>query len=192
MENAKVYKLTNDTSDKIYIGSSASQYLSIRMNVHRQMCKDISGRRDAKLYLYMREIGVTHFKIELIEKYECKTKEELKTREQYWIDQLKPELNMFNAILQDKEYYKSRRNKDTQKATCKKYYEENKEEISEKGKNYREANKEEINERRKKYRDDNRAKIQDKKKEPITCSCGAILTKGHLSRHLKSSAHRMS
>ena len=98
MENAKVYKLTNDLDDKIYIGSTNNQYLCTRMNSHRQLCKDLSGRRNTTLYNYMREIGIEHFKIELIEKVKCENKNQLREREQYFIDELKPELNMFRAV----------------------------------------------------------------------------------------------
>jgi group I intron endonuclease len=128
MEYGKIYKITNDVNTKIYIGSSTYQYLSSRMNLHRQMCKDVSGRRNTVLYNTMREIGVSHFKIELIEKYTCNTKQELVEREQYWIEQLQPELNMFRAIA-NPNYEKECRNK---KERCKKsneYYHSHKEQI---------------------------------------------------------------
>ncbi len=96
------------------------------MNSHRQSCKDTSGRRDSKLYNYMRELGVEHFKIELIEIYRCETRNELCIREQYWIDKLKPELNMFRAIA-DPNYEKTRRNKEKRKEQCRLYYANNKE-----------------------------------------------------------------
>jgi len=133
MENAKIYKIINDVNDKIYIGSSTYQYLCNRMNIHRMSCKDTSGRRNSKLYIHMREIGIEHFKIELIEKYECKTKEELKEREQYWIEQIKPELNMFRSIA-NPNYEKECRNKEEKKKKCNEYYYLHKEEILTKGK----------------------------------------------------------
>ena len=37
-------------NDKIYIGSTNNQYLCTRMTNHRQMCKNLTGRRNSKLY----------------------------------------------------------------------------------------------------------------------------------------------
>lgn len=130
MENGKIYKLVNDLNDKIYIGCSNYAYLSTRMNSHRQSCKDTSGRRNSKLYNYMREVGVDHFKIEVIETYRCETKKELCEREQYWIEKLKPELNMFRAIA-DPDYEKTKRDPEKRKEQKKQYYDKNKEKILE-------------------------------------------------------------
>ena len=182
MENAKVYKIINDIDDKIYVGSSTYYRLCERMNVHRHHAKDESGRRNSKLYLFMREIGISHFKIELIEKYECKTSQELKEREQHWIDELKPELNMFRAI-ENPNYEKECRNKEERNKKCNEYYHLNKEIILEQMKEYREKNKELISEKKKIYREANKDKIALKKAEKITCECGKIITKSHLSRH---------
>jgi hypothetical protein len=157
MENAKVYKITNDLNDKIYIGSSNNQYLSCRMTCHRQMCKDLTGRRNTKLYSYMREIGVEHFHIELIEKFQCETKQQLREREQHHIDILKPELNMFRAI-ENPNYVKLNREKINKKSN--EYYYTNKEKLLKKQKEYAEKNKEAINIRRKKYREENKEKIK--------------------------------
>ena len=97
------------------------------------MCKDTTGRRDSKLYLFMREIGVNNFHIELIENYPCQTKKELNEREQYHINLLKPELNMFRAI-EDPDYEKTRRIPEVRKEQAKRYYEVHKEQLSEKAK----------------------------------------------------------
>ena len=44
-------------------------------------------------YKLMNEIGVEHFKIELIENYPCDSKEELLAKEGYYIRTMKPSLN---------------------------------------------------------------------------------------------------
>jgi group I intron endonuclease len=157
MENAKVYKITNDVNDKIYIGSSNNQYLSTRMNGHRQMCKDLTGRRNTKLYNFMREIGVEHFHIELIEKVKCENINQLREREQFHIDILKPELNMFRAI-ENPNYV--RPNREEQNKKNNERYHANKEEYLKKQKEYAEKNKEAISIRRKKYREENKEKIK--------------------------------
>jgi hypothetical protein len=50
-------------------------------------------------------------------------------------------------------------------------------------------NIEKILEEKKEYYQNNKEKISKKKKEKITCECGCITTKQHLSRHLKSQKH---
>ncbi len=97
MENAKIYKIVNNKNDKIYVGSSTYAYLANRMHMHRVMCKDLTGRRNSVLYNHMRDIGVSNFKIELIERCNCEDKHQLREREQFWLDKLKPELNMVRA-----------------------------------------------------------------------------------------------
>jgi group I intron endonuclease len=189
MDNGKIYKLTNTENDKIYIGSSNYQYLSQRIDSHRQMCKDTTGRRDSKLYIHMREIGIEKFKIELIEKYVCETKQQLVEREQYWIEQLKPELNMFRAIA-NPNYDKECRDKKERCEKSKAFYHSHKEEVLEKMKEYREENKDKIKERKKEYREKNKDKIKERKSKQITCDCGCIVSNGHLARHNKSKKHQ--
>ena len=155
MENAKVYKITNDLSDKIYIGSSTYQYLCSRMNCHRQMCKDTTGRRNTVLYNYMREIGIEHFRIELIEKVQCENILQLREREQYYIDLQKPELNMFRAI-ENPNYVRPHIEETNKK--CNERYHANKEVILKQQKEYAEKNKEAIRIRRQKYRDEIKTK----------------------------------
>ena len=147
MENAKVYKITNDSNDKIYVGSSTNKYLHSRMSSHCQSCKDLTGRRNTKLYNYMREIGVNHFYIELIENFQCETKQQLREREQHYIDTLKPELNMFRAT-KNPEYIKQNREKINKQSN--EYYHANKATILKLQNEYNEKNKDAISIRRKK------------------------------------------
>jgi len=189
MENAKIYKLVNDIDNKVYIGSSTYAYLASRMNIHRQMCKDVSGRRNTILYNYMREIGVEHFKIEILEKVICENKQQLREREQHWIDELKPELNMVRAIPADKEYYKERRDKENERETKKKYYEEHREEIIMKQKQYNKENKEKIAERKKAYREKHLDEIKAKRMIKTKCECGSECCKQGVLRHLNTKQH---
>lgn len=107
---SKVYKITNSIDDEIYIGSTTYQYLATRINSHRMMCKDISGRRDSKLYNKMRELGVENFKIELLEEVKCDCKEALLLKEQEYIDLLKPSLNMLRCKPRTQEEIKEYKN----------------------------------------------------------------------------------
>ena len=51
------------------------------------------------LYQNMREFGVEHFFIELLERYKCKNKNELNIRKEKWINKLKPSLNFYGCYL---------------------------------------------------------------------------------------------
>lgn len=94
---AKVYKIINSINNDVYIGSTTYQYLCSRMNQHRMASKEINGKRESNLYKSMRELGVKNFKIELLEDVNCDNKIDLLDKEQYYIDLLKPTLNMVNS-----------------------------------------------------------------------------------------------
>ncbi len=87
--NSRIYKIVNDVNDNIYVGST-TQLLCQRMATHRNNVKKYPNR---KIYQLMNTIGIEHFKIILIEKYPCKSREELNTREEYYRQLLKPSLN---------------------------------------------------------------------------------------------------
>ena len=127
--HGKFYKLINSINSDIYIGSTTYPYLSERLHAHRGQSKDNTGRRDSKLYIFMRDIGKDNFKIELIEKYSCNSKKELTEREQYYIDELKPSLNMVRSTTNP-----SKRIRKYDKEYNHNYYNSHKEDISEKSK----------------------------------------------------------
>ena len=99
-KNGKVYKLVNDVDDEIYIGSTCNP-----------LCKRICGHRaDAKrkpeqpVYRHLNTIGWPNVHIILIENYPCDNVEQLRSRERYYIDLLKPVLNKVIPNRTDKEY----------------------------------------------------------------------------------------
>jgi group I intron endonuclease len=118
---SKIYKIINDVNDEIYVGSTIRS-LCRRMESHRRDHTDEKRRPNSKLFKLMREIGTKQFKIILIENYACQNKEELRAREQYYIDLLKPSLNVYHAVLDveaRKEKHKVYRKKYTeQKIIC--------------------------------------------------------------------------
>jgi len=93
-----------------------------------------------------------------------------------------------------KEYRQN--NKDKRKE----YYEKNKYKIKEYNKEYIEKNKDKIKEREKKYRQNNKDKMKeynkeyynknkDKMNEKIKCVCGCMISKRHISTHMKTKKH---
>lgn len=71
-----IYKVTNDVNDKIYIGQT------INSIEYRFRCHINEPIKNNKFHKALSDIGVEHFKIELVE--EC-LDEDLNDREKYWI-----------------------------------------------------------------------------------------------------------
>ena len=70
----KIYKILNSDTDDVYVGATC-QRLAKRMMNHRTKVKE---GKETTLYNKMREIGIEHFYIELIENYPCENSEQHK------------------------------------------------------------------------------------------------------------------
>jgi hypothetical protein len=117
--NGKIYKIVCNITDDVYIGST-TKTLKYRLERHLDsncISKDIIKNGD--------------YKIELIENYPCNNNNELRKREQYYIDNLKC-INIRNAYTDQKEYNKEYykkyiiKNKDNILKQKKEYYIKNK------------------------------------------------------------------
>jgi len=213
----KVYCIRNTINDKIYVGSTI-QGLSVRMAEHRRRSKK---NNNMKIYFALRELGVNNFYIELIENYDCKTKEELRAREQYYIRLYDCFKNGYNNncakrdVIKNQEmleYYKNynekryEENKDQINKRNKKFYENNKVNISEYSREYYIKNKDHINNRNKDYNNRNKDKISECSKnhyeknkesilkrrgEKIKCEiCNSNFKRNNKSIHEKSKKHQ--
>ena len=86
---------TGEDVDILYIGST-EKTISARFLYHQIDALDPTGKKyNWKMYTYMRSKGVMNFKINLLEDYPCKTREDLKRREYYYINQ---NPTVFNVI----------------------------------------------------------------------------------------------
>ena len=97
-EEGKIYKLictAEGHEDAVYVGSTF-KLLRERMNRHRAASAR-SWSMKTPVYQLMRAVGKDKFKIELLENYPCQSKAELLEREQYWMTELKPSLNVISA-----------------------------------------------------------------------------------------------
>ena len=84
-ENAKKYCILNTLDDEVYVGSTC-QTLTQRMTKHRYNTK---SRPDAmKITQKMKEQGIEHFYMELLEEYPCNNKDELMKKEGEWINKI--------------------------------------------------------------------------------------------------------
>lgn len=97
----KVYKITHDRLSDVYIGSTVN-LLSKRMAVHRYT----STKKGSKFYDFVKgNGGWDGFKIILVETYPCNSKEELRSREEFWRVELGATLNERYCFGHDKERY---------------------------------------------------------------------------------------
>jgi group I intron endonuclease len=96
MNTGRVYKIYNTADmNKIYVGSS-KQTLTKRLAEHKSCAK---LGRTSKIYNYIREKNYENFRIVLLEEMKYNDKSQLREREDFYINQLKPELNTNNAVL---------------------------------------------------------------------------------------------
>jgi hypothetical protein len=132
--SGKVYKIEpimgHDEND-IYIGSTTKNYLSQRMDSHRNKYKCWKKGMCNKCMCYdlFDKYGIENCKILLIENVHANSKDELVSREGYYIRKFK----CLNKVIPDRneqEYYKD--NKDKIKLYTTEYYKNNKEKINEK------------------------------------------------------------
>jgi len=153
-KNSKIYEITSNNTTLIYIGSCTIS-LKQRLCVHKSSKQKCSSK-------YIIECG--DYNINLIEEYSCNNKEELRIREQYWIDKYRKDgknlINENNAyrseeqrLEYDKKYYVNNREKLVN--TRKKYYVNNQEYYKE----YRLNNREKRNEYNREYNFMNNKKI---------------------------------
>jgi hypothetical protein len=135
-----------DTNVKCsYVGSTTN--IIKRKAQHKSACKIEKGDcYNKKLYQTIRDNGGwTNWKMIPLEEFECENKTQQVIREQYWIDQLKPELNCLPAYLTEEGKVVGRQN------AIKKYVDINQEKVNESQKKYREAHSEKILDKAKEY-----------------------------------------
>ena len=199
-KNAKIYKIVDNTTGKIYIGSTCKS-LEERLYYHKSTYKR---------YLNEKYCFVTSFNILQNENYniilleECDnitSKEELRMRERYYIEnnecvnKLIPTRTGKEYYIDNKEKIKEYRkdNREHHKEYMKEYMKNNKDIIKEKNKEYRKDNREKIKEYMKEYYDDNKLTIKENNKEKLTCNlCNSQITKCNLARHNKSIKHQQA
>jgi len=120
-QQGKIYKLICPHTDKIYIGSTAEEYLSQRLRNHNKNFKSWQkGLHSNTSSFRLFELG--DVEIILLESYPCNSKDELTAKERYWIEQNKNLIVNINIPSRtDKERYQDN------KEIIKIYMEKNKE-----------------------------------------------------------------
>ena len=161
----KIYKITNDYNDDVYVGSTCDT-LGRRFTRHKADMKQ-EKRKNYKLYQLMNEIGFERFRIQLIIDYPCEDQYQLSQKEGEYI-RLMGTLNKQIAGRTQKEYRETNKNKI--KEVKQEWYENNLDKIKEVKKGWYETNKEKLFKK-------------------IKCGCGCEVPKCHLNRHMNSQKH---
>ncbi len=171
--NGKIYKLTSNQTDEVYIGSTTKK-LSERLGVHKSDYKYFLKKGKGSHYITSFDLlKYDDCKIILLEAVNVETQEELF---QYEAKYIKLHPNCVNKVMPgqtDHEYYLA--NKEHKIAYAKQYAEEHPEETKRNAKKFRETHKEEVN---------------AKQKEVIDCSCGDTYTRSNKLYHYDTPKHK--
>ena len=167
----KIYKIVDNTNEKVYIGSTCEPTLAKRLAKHVGNYNSYL-RGHGNFATSYKIIQNGNYNIILLENCPCETKDELHARERHYIETIEC-VNKIIPTRSKKEYNLDNQDK------FKQYYKEYR--IK-----YESNNKEKISQNKKKY-------YQEKKEiknEKFTCECGGKYTNSHTSRHLKTSKHQ--
>ena len=170
-KNGKIYMITDTNYTKCYIGSTI-QRLCSRMAKHRD--NFLKQRFPIRSCVLFEEFGIDGLKMELIELFPCKSREELLAREGYHIKHC--DCDCVNRCLAGRSEKEWRKEHIEQKQAY--------------DKNYNEVNKEHRARNCKIYRETHKKEISENAKQKITCACGCQIAKNTLNRHMKTEKHK--
>ena len=182
--NGKIYKIiaTNNNKALPYFGSTIKKYLSGRMNRHREdyrNWKQDNTHNYCSSFELFKENGIENCKIILVENFKCNSRDELRMREQFFIDNNNC-TNIFNAY----------RTEEQQKEYKKEHYEKNKEIYKERGNKYYEDNKDQVKINVASYREKNKDKIKENKSKIYNCKiCDCNILCAIKKRHERTKKH---
>jgi hypothetical protein len=165
---SKIYEIRCNITNQSYYGSTTQKYLSSRLSQHKAHYKKWLKNKNNSCLSSFEIIKNGDYKIILVENVECKNKDELIKKEQYYIDN-NDCINKINAFMditkckiKKKEYYEN--NKDKINKNNIKYYEDNKDTIKIRRKKIYQDNKDTIKIRRKKIYQDNKDDLKRTRK----------------------------
>ena len=91
-----VYTITCNSHDVYHLYVGSSQDFTRRMSDHKYRSKNETNTN--KLYTAIRSYGgYKNWTIEAIETSTCETNLEIRTRERFWFDELRPSLNSYRT-----------------------------------------------------------------------------------------------
>jgi hypothetical protein len=172
-QQGKIYRIIDNTNGNIYVGSTCKKTLAQRLSQHNFEYKKYCN---SLCYYVVSSFDILKngdYKISLIEDFPCDNKDQLRAREQYWIDNTDC-INKKSAFLtseQREQYNKNyyQQNKERLNDMNKTYHEKNKDAIRNWLKQYREKNKDLVKEQNKKYRQKKKLKLQEQEEAKSEC-----------------------
>ena len=213
----KIYRIVCNTTGLTYYGSTCEKNLSSRLSHHKSVYKQYLNQNHHFITSF-EIIKNNNYVIVLVENYPCNSKDELHSRERFYIENNECinkniptrtinewiEENKDRVTEQKKKYYNA--NKQTFLEKRAQYYQSNKEHIIEHNKQYRKEHKDDLAEKKKRYYKKNKEVIGEKKKHRYntnkqtilerrkqlhTCECGSVICFGAKTRHLKTKKHQL-
>jgi hypothetical protein len=171
--NGKIYKIEAinavDGDGDIYIGSTTKHYLSQRMDSHRHDYEKRYTRTKIRSFDIFDKFGIDNCQIILIETFPCDSKDELTSREAFYIKSLK----CVNKVI-------------IPHRTRIEYRIDNKDVIKEKAKEYNTVNKEILAIKKRAYKDS----IVEREKAIVICECGSSCSKQSIASNIKTAKHK--
>ena len=172
--NAKIYKIVDNTNNNVYIGSTCLS-LKERLQGHRYKYNRYK-KKNSKGNSSYDIIKNNDYKIELLEYYPCKSKQELFTKEREYIENNKC-INIYRPITT----YQERVDKE------KEYKKNNIDKVKIYRQNTYKKYKDEINKRKKIWYEANKDKIIERNSQKIQCdNCSSTICRGDLAKHKKT------
>jgi hypothetical protein len=199
--NGKIYKIVDNTNGNIYIGSTCEPTLARRLAGHRGYFNSYLKGGSVSKVSYFKILENNDYSIVLLEEYPCETKDQLLSRERYYIENN----DCVNKVIPSrtaKEYYQDNRDKikeyyQDNRDKIKKYYQDNRDKIKkyyqdnrDKRKEYNTKNKDKIIDYQKEYYNKTKEDKLKKLNEKVICECGSICSRSGLTEHLKTNKHK--
>jgi hypothetical protein len=186
--NGKVYMIQpimEHEEGEIYIGSTTKKYLSQRIDNHRSKYKCWKNGKATKVMCFelFNKYGIENCQILLIENVHANSKDELVSREGYYIRNMK----CLNKVIPDRS--KTEYNKDNQDK-IKLYRKNNKDKTKLYNSEYRKNNQATLKENKHKYYVNNKEKINEKRNKKFFCQCGGHYTVRNKAEHCKTFKHQ--
>ena len=179
MLTGRIYKITNNVNDLVYIGATI-QSLHNRFLGHKRDYKryGLGKKTYVSSFDLFDSYGVNDCKIELIKEYQIFDKTQLRTYEHLWLYQYK------NKIINKVPAFSIPR------LTQRFNYYKNQEESRARNRTYRNNNKEVINDRAREFYYDNQEKILLKgRTNKFLCDCGTNVRVVYRAKHKRSPKH---
>ncbi len=177
-----IYRIFFNNSNECYIGQTKN--FNQRIKCHKYARK---SKPNIRLYKFINNIGWDNVRFEIIETLETDLVLKSKERERFYINLLKPSLNVVLPLRDQKQYFKD----------CKQdiYFKRNianlsrREENNKKSLEYYHKNKDKLKEKRDIYRKKIGPEKSQINKTKWGCPCGAVISFGSKSNHIKSKLH---